>query len=262
MNSLTRRSDPVPQEPRRGGKQGRSDSRRLTASGLTAGYRKGNPVIHDINLTVEPGALVALIGPNGSGKSTLLKTVCRLTSVESGDLVLGERDLLGVGSHHLSRLGLSYVPQHQGVFTALTVQENLEVGGVVLPRKQAAARVDAVMDLLPLLKDRRAAHAGALSGGEQRLVSIGRALVPDPDLLLMDEPTAGLSPKAAENILAHVSHLHESTAVSLLLVEQNALAAVAIADYVHVMSAGSVAFSGTAQEMQDHSELADLYLGG
>jgi branched-chain amino acid transport system ATP-binding protein len=234
----------------------------LVAKGLTAGYRRGSPVIHDIDLTVEPGALVALIGPNGSGKSTLLKTICRLTTVESGALLLGDRDLLRVGSHHLSRYGIAYVPQHEGVFPSLTVEENLRVGGLVLSKKAAAARVQAVMELLPLLKDRRAAPAGALSGGEQRLVSIGRALVPDPSLLLMDEPTAGLSPKAAAEILGHVELLHRDADLSLLLVEQNALAAVAIADYVHVLAAGQVAFSGTGQEMQKHSELADLYLGG
>lgn len=234
----------------------------LRVADITAGYRRGTPVIHNIEVTVDPGSLVALIGPNGSGKSTLLKTVCRLTTVDSGGITLGDTDLLDVGSHRLSRLGVGYVPQHDGVFPSMSVHENLMVGGITLPKRQASARVGVVLDLLPMLRDRSSAHAGALSGGEQRLVSIGRALVADPGLLLMDEPTAGLSPKAADDVLGHVQYLHTQTRLSLLLVEQNALAAVSIADYVHVMSAGNVVFSGTRQEMRDHSELADLYLGG
>lgn len=238
------------------------ETKRLHLADVTAGYRRGMPIIHEVDVTVNPGQLVALIGPNGSGKSTLLKTVCRLTAVDAGEITFGGASLLTVGSHQLSRLGIGYVPQHEGVFPTMSVQENLMVGGITLGKRRSRQRVGAVMELLPVLGDRRAANAGALSGGEQRLVSIGRALVADPGLLLMDEPIAGLSPKAAEDVLGHVARLHTQAHLSLLLVEQNALSAVSIADYVHVLSAGSIAFSGTRQEMQEHPELADLYLGG
>jgi ABC-type branched-subunit amino acid transport system ATPase component len=238
------------------------DWRRLTITALTAGYTRSAPIIHDVDLLVEPGSLVALIGPNGSGKSTLLKTVCRLTIVQSGSLRFGNTDLTGLASHALSRMGISYVPQHEGVFPSMSVLENLLVGGIPLRTGKARARVEEVMELLPVLRDKRSTRAGDLSGGEQRLVSIGRALIAEPGLLLMDEPTAGLSPKAAEEVLGHVNRLHEAAQLSVLLVEQNAMAAVAIADTVHVLSAGSLAFSGTRAEMQSHDELAALYLGG
>jgi ABC-type branched-subunit amino acid transport system ATPase component len=234
----------------------------LRLAGVTAGYGHGSPIIHDVDLTVAPGALVALIGPNGSGKSTLLKTVCRLTTVQSGSLIFGEADLLAVGSHQLCKLGIGYVPQHDGVFPTLSVLDNLRVGGISLSKARSRERVHDVMELLPVLRERAAAPAGSLSGGEQRLVSVGRALVADPGLLLMDEPTAGLSPKAAEDILSHVDHLHRVAQLSVLLVEQNAMAAVDIADSVHVLSAGAIAFSGTGSALREDGDLAALYLGG
>lgn len=235
-------------------------SKVLSVNGVHAGYNRRAAIVHGVDLEVAPGRTVALLGPNGSGKSTLLKTVFGLTSLHRGSICFGGDEITGIAPYRLPSLGMSYVPQQDAVFAGLSVKENLSVGS--LERGRATVeRVNDVLDLLPRLGKRLRTDAGALSGGEQRMVGVGRALMSKPSLLLLDEPTAGLAPKAGAEILEQIDELRAQLGLGVLLVEQNARSAVEIADSVMVLAAGEIAFSGTRDEAVADSELAELYLG-
>jgi ABC-type branched-subunit amino acid transport system ATPase component len=227
---------------------------------VSAGYG-GHRVVHDVSLTIGQGQIECVVGPNGAGKSTLLRAVTGDAQFLGGHVWLDGEEISNVPSNQLIKRGLAWVPQLDDVFTTLTVRENLELGGYLLPRKKVAARVDELLETFPLLAGMTSRLAGRLSGGERKLLAIARALMPAPSALLLDEPTAGLAPEMS-NLVLHkqIPRLRES-GVAILLVEQRAIEAVAISSRVHVMVSGVIRASRDADEVTDWDALARLFLG-
>jgi len=235
-------------------------SERLSLLGLTAGYG-GPPIIEDISLTVEPGEIAVILGPNGAGKSTLLKTVFALTQIASGSIRLGEKDLVGCKTSALVPLGVSAVPQSRNVFATLSVAENLDVGTYAAPLGNKIATREKILGLFPDLKDKLKQPAGELSGGQRQMVAMGRALMSEPTLVLLDEPTAGLSPAYLERIFDLLLDIRK-TGITILMVEQNARQALQIADHGHILVAGRNHVSGTGKELLADEDVRRLFLGG
>ena len=233
---------------------------RLSVQGLTAGYG-GPPIIEDISLEVEPGEIAVILGPNGAGKSTLLKTIFALTTVSSGSIRLGERELSGCKTSALVPLGVSAVPQNNNVFASMTVDENLDVGTYAAPPKDKIATREKILALFPDLRDKLKQAAGELSGGQRQMVAMGRALMSEPKLILLDEPTAGLSPAYLERIFDLLLGVRE-TGVTILMVEQNARQALQIADHGHILVTGRNYASGTGKELLADENVRRLFLGG
>jgi len=232
----------------------------LSAEGVVAGYRRGLPIIRDVSVTVGRGEIVTIIGPNGAGKSTLIKAIAGLVIVEAGRITLGGGDLVGVAPDRLSRFGLAYVPQTANIFTSLSVLENL----VLAARRCDAVperRVDAMMALFPVLAERRRVRAGGLSGGQRQVLAIAMALIAEPRAILMDEPTAGLSPKAARDAVSMIGAI-AADGVAVLLVEQNAKMALRVSDRAYIMADGRNQLEGRAADILDDPAVAEIYLGG
>jgi len=231
---------------------------RLTA--VAAGYGTA-PVIQDVSLTVALGEVATVIGPNGAGKSTLLKTVLGILRPSSGEITLAGGRITGLPANQVIRRGVGYVPQVKDVFEPLTVKENLELGGYTLPQREVAGRIEEVMDRYPALAAMRNRPAGYLSGGERKLLAMGRVLMRRPSLLVLDEPTAGLAPQLAHEFLTrHVTEL-AGRGVAILLVEQHAHEALAISDWAYVMAAGQVRLSDAAAALAQRPDLGDIFLG-
>lgn len=232
----------------------------LRLSDVTAGYG-GAPVISGISLTVALGEIVTVVGPNGAGKSTLLKTVLGILRPMSGSITLAGQQLGGLAANQVVRRGVGYVPQVKDVFEPLTVRENLEIGGYTLPRREVAARIEEVLERYPALAAMRNRPAGYLSGGERKLLAMGRVLMRQPSLLVLDEPTAGLAPQLAHELLTrHVTELAGS-GVAILLVEQHAQEALAISGWGYVLAAGQVRLSEHAPTLAGRADLGDIFLG-
>ena len=232
----------------------------LIVDSVSAGYG-GHVVVHDASLTVASGQIACVVGPNGAGKSTLLRAITGDAEFVGGRVWLRGEDISGTSGNQLVKRGLAWVPQSDDVFTTLTVRENLELGGYSLARKQVAERVQELLDMFPLLARLTSRVAGRLSGGERKLLAIARALMPAPTALLLDEPTAGLSPEMTDLVLHNqIPRLSES-GVAVLVVEQRAIEAIAISSRVHVMVAGVIRVSRDPKEVEDENELARLFLG-
>lgn len=232
----------------------------LTVAGLAAGYGD-TPTISDVDLTVGRGEVVTVIGPNGAGKSTLLKAVLGVLRPMAGTVHLGERDLTRLRSDQICRLSVGYVPQVRDTFPRLTVLENIEMGGYTLPRPQVKARVEEIMELYPQLRRLATRQGGHLSGGERKMLAIARAMMIRPTLLVLDEPTAGLAPRPADELLSkHISAL-AGTGVSLLMVEQRAREAMAISHRAYVMAAGRVVLTDQAEALLAMPDLGEVFLG-
>jgi ABC-type branched-subunit amino acid transport system ATPase component len=231
----------------------------LSAQELVGGYYPDRPILNGASVHVGPGEIVAVIGANGAGKSTLLKAVAGAVSLTTGTVRLGERDVTRLAMHERVALGVGYVPQSRNVFPSLTVEENLRMGTYLRPREWRPS-LDRVLALFPALRDRLATQAAALSGGQRQAVAMARALMPDPGLLLLDEPSAGLSPMAQEEAFGHVRAAAES-GVSVLIVEQNARQCLAISHRGYVLEQGRVALAGTGAELLTDPRVVDLYLG-
>jgi ABC-type branched-subunit amino acid transport system ATPase component len=232
----------------------------LRLEGVTAGYGQA-PVIMGVDLTVALGEIVAVVGPNGAGKSTLLKTILGILKPGEGHIALAGKQIGGLATNQVCRLGVGYVPQVKDVFEPLTVRENLEIGGYALARRDVAGRVDEVLGLYPALAVMRSRPAGYLSGGERKQLAMARVLMLRPSLLILDEPTAGLAPQLAHELLTeHVTRLAGS-GVAILLVEQHAHEALAISDWAYVMSAGRVQLSEAAGDVGRRDDLGDIFLG-
>ena len=228
--------------------------------GVCAGYGT-HEVVHDVSFTVAAGEISCVVGPNGAGKSTLLRGITRDAQLLGGRVLLRGEDISQTPGNELVRRGLAWVPQLNDVFATLTVRENLELGGYVLERKQVAERVREVLDAFPLLGALANRVAGRLSGGERKLLAIARALIPEPSVVLLDEPTAGLSPEMTDLVMKrHITEL-SARGVAVLLVEQRAIEAISISSHVHVMVGGVVRVSRPAAELRDWDELARLFLG-
>jgi len=233
----------------------------LRAVGVTAGYG-GDPVIRDVTVRAEPGEVVSLVGANGSGKSTLLKSLVGVVRVTGGTVTVGETDVTRQPPEEVARAGVGYVPQVDDVFAPLTVRENLEMGGYLLPARQVRSRIDEVVGVFPRLGAMLTRSAGKLSGGERKMLAMGRVLMLQPSVFLLDEPTANLAPAIARTLLEeHVRRLAESGA-AVLVVEQRARAVLAISDRTYVLAGGEVRMEGTPAELSASPSFIESFLGG
>jgi branched-chain amino acid transport system ATP-binding protein len=233
----------------------------LRIADLVAGYERDVPIVRSASLEIERGEIVAILGPNGAGKSTLIKAVAGLVPVFGGHVQLGESDITGRKAHELIRRGLAFVPQTENVFTALSVAENLALASAVLPRGQRRERLEAMYGFFPDLARQKALPAGRLSGGQRQMLAVARALLVKPEVLMLDEPSAGLSPKLVELVFEKLREIRQS-GVTILLVEQNARAALAIADRGYVLVEGRNYHAGSSAALFSDDTVAQLYLGG
>ena len=233
----------------------------LVAEDITAGYN-GSPVVHGVSIRVAPGEVVSIVGPNGSGKSTLLKSLVGIVEVMSGRVTVGDTEVTSWAPEEVVRAGVGYVPQVDDVFGPLTVRENLEMGGYLLRPVDVGRRVEHVLELFPQLGRMLRRRASKLSGGERKMLAMGRALMLEPNIVVLDEPTANLAPAIAHTVLdEHVRQL-AATGASVLVVEQRARAVLAISDRTYVLAGGRVRMEGTPAELASSSEFVDSFLGG
>ncbi|OMQ16619.1 ABC transporter ATP-binding protein [Modestobacter sp. VKM Ac-2676] len=231
----------------------------VRADNLVAGYVPGVNILNGCDFYLSDGELVGIIGPNGAGKSTLLKALFGLIPVRSGAVTLRGEDITSAPAHRLVSLGVGYVPQNNNVFPSLTIEENMQMG-VYLRPKTFKERFDYVADLFPLLGDRRKGKAGALSGGERQMVAMGRALMMDPSVLLLDEPSAGLSPVLQDEVFIRCRRIN-ATGVSIIMVEQNARRCLQICHRGYVLDQGRNAYTDTGKSLMNDPKVIELYLG-
>jgi branched-chain amino acid transport system ATP-binding protein len=231
----------------------------LIADEVTAGYLPGIDILTGCALTLEEGELVGIIGPNGAGKSTLLKALFGLVEVRSGSVRLRGQDISNLAANKLVGMGVGYVPQTNNVFPSLTIEENLEMGLFLSP-KDFKERFAYVVDLFPLLGDRRRQRAGGLSGGERQMVAMGRALMMKPSVLLLDEPSAGLSPALQDETFLRARDIN-AAGVSIVMVEQNARRCLQICHRGYVLDQGRNAYTGTGEQLLNDPKVIELYLG-
>jgi len=233
----------------------------LAAAGIHAGYGKLE-ILHDVSLEVRPGEIVSIIGPNGAGKSTAFKSIVGLLRPRAGTVRFKDQDITGLRPDLVLRRGLAYVPQGRIVFPQMTVLENLEMGAYIeRDRARVAAALERVCALFPVLAERRKQKAGTMSGGEQQMVAIARALMTTPSLILLDEPSLGLAPRFVALIFDKLAEMR-GAGYTLMLVEQNATRALAIADRGYVLELGRNRFHGRGRELLEDPEVKRLYLGG
>lgn len=231
----------------------------LIADRLTAGYVPGVNILNDCSLELHEGELVGIIGPNGAGKSTLLKSLFGFLDIRAGQIRLRGDDITGLKAHSLVSMGIGYVPQNNNVFPALTIGENLEMGTFLEP-KMFGERFERVGEMFPRLVERRDQRAGSLSGGERQMLAMGRALMMDPSVLLLDEPSAGLSPALQDDVFVNCYTINRA-GVSIVMVEQNASRCLQICDRGYVLDQGSNAYEGTGKELLTDPKIIELYLG-
>lgn len=233
----------------------------LQVEGLVGGYGAADEILKGITLSLAPRRMAAIVGPNGAGKSTLLKTVAGLIRPKAGTIRLEGQELTGLPPRAIAAKGVAFVPQEANIFPSLSVRENLEMGGYLEPRARVAARIEALFARFPVLAEKRRRPARTLSGGQRQILAMAMALMVEPRLLLLDEPSAGLSPKAAEALFDTIAAIHaEGTAI--LMVEQNAIEALAIAEEGIVLVDGRVARTGPAAALAADPEVRRLFLGG
>ena len=235
------------------------DSAILRSTELVAGYIPEVNILNGCDVVVNAGEFVGIIGPNGAGKSTLLKAVLGQCKVRSGTVTLMGQDITGRKAHELVPLGVGYVPQNKNVFPSLTVRENLEMGCFLKP-SVFGERFEYVVSLFPKLGDRASQRAGALSGGERQMVAMGRALMLEPKILLLDEPSAGLSPALQDEVFVQCRTIN-ATGVAILMVEQNARRCLQVVNRGYVLDQGRSAYTGTGRELLSDPNVIELYLG-
>ena len=231
----------------------------LDVKQLRAGYG-GAEILRGVDLHVDAGEIVALLGSNGAGKSTLNNTICGLVRAFSGKVAFDGQDISSAHYRTVVQGGLIQVPEGRKIFPNLTVQENLELGSFTRARERRASNLEKVYGIFPRLKERTQQLAGSMSGGEQQMLAIGRGLMAEPRLLILDEPSLGLSPLLVEEMFALISQLHRE-GLAILLVEQNVAQSLALAQRAYVMENGAIRFSGSSQELLKSDELRQAYLG-
>lgn len=236
-----------------------ADDALLRTENLVAGYVPEVDILNGVSFGVREGEIATVVGPNGAGKSTLIKTIFGLLRPRQGRVTLRGEDLTGLEPHSITRRGMSYVPQLDNVFPSLTVEENLEMGALERSRKRE--RIDELYGLFPRLGERRGQAAGTMSGGERQMLAMARALMPKPQVLLLDEPSAGLAPAFVETIFEKVREINEA-GVTLVMVEQNARRALGMSDRGYVLDLGQNRFQGSGRDLLDDPKVAELYLGG
>jgi branched-chain amino acid transport system ATP-binding protein len=236
-----------------------NQTRVVQALDLHAGYLPGINILNGCSLTANEGDLIGIIGPNGAGKSTLLKAIFGQVNVREGQVLLNGEDITNMKANKLVSKGVAFVPQTNNVFPSLTIEENLQMGVFQSP-KRFQERFDFVTNIFPDLGKRRAQRAGSLSGGERQMVAMGRALMVDPSVLLLDEPSAGLSPVRQDEAFLRVKEVNQA-GVTIIMVEQNARRCLQICDRAYVLDQGKDAYTGTGRELLNDPKMIDLYLG-
>ena len=231
----------------------------LECNGIAAGYVKGLNILQGVDVVVNEGEIVSIIGPNGAGKSTLLKAIMSLINVSAGRFFVNGEEKTNLSTHRIVMEGIGYVPQVANVFPSLTIDENLEIGSWSIKRNKKEALTKIYNDF-PMLGDRKKDKAGNLSGGQRQILALARALITSPTLLLLDEPSAGLSPVAINEVFTSIKEINDS-GVSILLVEQNAKRALSFSDRGYVLDQGRNAYQGKGEELLNDSRVIDLYLG-
>jgi neutral amino acid transport system ATP-binding protein len=238
---------------------GQSNGVLLAVEDLVTGYVPEVDILTGVDLAVREGEIVTVIGPNGAGKSTLIKSIFGLLPPRRGRVLLRDKDLAGMRPHSITRSGMSYVPQLENVFESLSVEENLQMGA--LERRTARERINAMYELFPRLGERRKQAAGTMSGGERQMLAMARALMPEPEILLLDEPSAGLAPAFVEAIFDKIAEINRH-GVTLVMVEQNARRALGMSTRGYVLDLGQNRFEGRGEELLNDPKVAELYLGG
>ncbi|MEO1154355.1 MAG: ABC transporter ATP-binding protein [Pseudomonadota bacterium] len=231
----------------------------LQAAGVTAGYVPDLPILRDVSLTAGAAQVTLIIGPNGAGKSTLIKAIAGLVPVSGGAIAFEGGDITGIGTDQLTARGIAYVPQNDNIFRSLTIRQNLDLA--LRRAGDAGATLERLFEQFPVLADKQRAKAGALSGGQRQFLAVAMALASSPRLILMDEPSAGLSPKAAQEVLGHARQLTEQ-GVSILLVEQNVNQALRMADHCYILAEGRNQVDGQAADLLNDKVVGEIYLGG
>ncbi len=231
----------------------------LAASDIYGGYG-GVDILEGVSLKVERGEIVTIVGPNGAGKSTFIKALAGLVAIRSGTVRFNGKDITGIAPENAARIGISYVPQERNVFTSMTVMENLEMGAF-LRSDDYSGQLENIFTLFPRLRERRSQPVWQMSGGERQMVAMGRALMLEPKLLILDEPTAGLSPLFMDQVFAQVREIN-ALGIGILMVEQNAKQALAVSDRGYVLAMGRNRYEDRADQMLENKEIAEMFLGG
>lgn len=232
----------------------------IEAKDVVAGYLPGVNILNGCSLVARTGEIVGIIGPNGAGKSTLLKAMFGLVRIHSGTVTLRNEEITNTRANRLVELGVGFVPQNNNVFPTLSIEENLRMGLFLRPKKLEEQR-GKIYELFPVLKERRTQRAGALSGGERQSLAMARALMMDPTVLLLDEPSAGLSPVRQDETFIRVRRINKLSGVSVVMVEQNARRCLQICDRGYVLDQGRDAYTGTGRELANDPKVIQLYLG-
>lgn len=233
----------------------------LELQGICVTYGNGLQVLHDVDLSIDEGEVVAVMGPNGAGKSTVLKTIFGLTTVTSGKILWHNKPIHPV-PHEVVHQGIAFVPQGRRVFTHLTVEENLEIGGwIVRDKKELRRRMHEVMETFPALREKRKAKSGTLSGGQQQMLAVARGLMVDPKILLLDEPTLGLSPKLVKEMFDKIREINVRHHTAIMVVEHNVKSLLTIADRAYVLDKGRVAAKGATHELVQRGVLEKVFVG-
>ena len=233
----------------------------LAVSALVSGYDPGVPIVRGASMTVAPGEITVILGPNGAGKSTFIKSIAGLVPKASGSVRLEGREIAAVPAHRLVHEGLAFVPQTENVFGLMSVEDNLLLAAGILPKAARAGRLQDMFDMFPDLARQRKLPAGRLSGGQRQMVAVARALMVSPRVIMLDEPSAGLSPKLVEQVFVNLAAVRRA-GVTVVLVEQNAKAALAIADRAYILAEGRNAHEGGAKDLWNDPAIAARYLGG
>lgn len=231
----------------------------LQATGVTAGYTPDLPILRDVSLTVRTGQITLIIGPNGAGKSTLVKAIAGLVPVSAGEITFEGTGITGIRTDQLAACGIAYVPQTDNIFRSLTIRQNLELA--TRRASDPGTTLGHLFDQFPVLAEKQRDKAGTLSGGQRQFLAVAMALASHPRLVLMDEPSAGLSPKAAQEVLQHARVLAER-GVSILLVEQNVNQALHLADHCFILAEGRNQLDGPAADLLGDKVVGEIYLGG
>jgi branched-chain amino acid transport system ATP-binding protein len=232
----------------------------LLVRDLVAGYEPGVPIVRGASISVGKGEIVVVLGPNGAGKSSFIKAVAGLVPITSGTVLLDGRDITAAPAHTMVRLGLAFVPQTENIFPQMSVDDNLKVACGILKPREVPGRIDEMYTTFPDLERHRRISAGNLSGGQRQMLAVARALIVHPKVLVLDEPSAGLSPKFVSMVFEMLTEIRKS-GVTILLVEQNAKAALSIGDRAYVLVEGKDRHEGVASELWNDPVVAELYLG-
>lgn len=232
----------------------------LQTQALVAGYEPDLPIVRGVDLSVAPGELLVLLGPNGAGKSTLVKAIAGVVPIHSGSVMLAGRDITSIPTHRKIAEGLAFVPQTENIFATLSIHENLQIAAAALPKPVRSGKIAALYERFPDLAAKPSRQAGTLSGGQRQMLAVARALIVDPPVIILDEPSAGLSPKIVSEVFEMLRQIN-ATGVTVVLVEQNVKAALAIASRAVVLVEGRIRHEGAAADLLGDPLIAKLYLG-